>query len=1550
MRHIRRCARLAREASGCNPARVTDHAPSTASEDDRLGREAAEHLVHSWPEVGDLREAETLEFAAAAVGRLAELIAEQPALFQASRRGSERGAESLSARPFQGIVESIQNSDDQGASELRVALRLKQRRRELLIVHDGAPISLVHVGAMVMPWVSTKIDDPLASGRFGIGQNTLRALGGPIDAHCHPYHFRMDEVPVVCPPEPEIAGFYNPGDRETLLSVPLDADVDTTALEPFMVDLGTRALVFLRSIRRVALIDLKTGVAIVDHQLRERGHRTVDMQMHGHELEAHVVELSDPARRQTYMRYIVEVPLKSDERRHNKATGPTTTLGVCVPRQPERGLLYDRLPLPVASRLPVGLNAQFDPDTARSTLHEKAWNAHRFVELGDLLAGAALDLFGRDAPRAWGAVPLLNDVPDTTSEWLQERYAIDVIGRCHLRLADELRLGEGDDQCALDGIVFEDADLESVLTASDQERLADGLSAVPLAQRDRLGRWRTVLQELGRSQMLDTKDALDLLDVDDADLGEREPTWYIAFAAAAIEADVFTEFCARRGVLLDAGSRISPPGRDEPRSLVIRDEPRSLGARLGLTLPIHPVYITGDRTTRLVRSKLEDEELLVDAYESDREALTLLARGRRERIRLEDEDLLSLRNSLEQLSEDQQRELGPKIGGAIELRGVQYDNGKAETIWTSPSTSYLPKQIDRETDSFARVAGKTPGLQWLAHDYARVLKRAGGRRELGAQRLLVRLGTQAFPRLISPPNESQRYTRDPRLVSPVAGWNRPEVQATELRALAQRATHLIDDRWSPDLDAVIDHIQQERAGAGRKRRAAALLGLLARGWERHFAEHATAHAVWGFDGHWHDRGDVIATWLARAATEPWLPSATGALRSPVDLHLPSEQNKLTVGDKRSLYLMSVDDQVVRSSALSALRIRRGPSATSIVSRLEELRDAGKTGASIDEQARTAYRILALACPPDGRGQRPVDDMTVGTLRSRFAGGRVARGNRGLLLVNGRWYTPSQVFCGPPIFRRRRPFVSASSPLEPLWRTLLIELPDARDCVAVLREIAAAPLADGDRLIVMETMRALAHGLEGTTPQLRATLKTLPVWTGDEWTTRRPTYAIADEGVAAAVAGQARVWQPGFAIDEMESLIEALGLTLIGAEHFRPVANAGYGAAAGEEFRPRFARAVAHLRTELARSDQQLYETLSAPWDDLAAARLVIDLDLEVAAGIPGGRRLVAPTLAHLHRQPLTLFTRSPEDAGSAEGGGRAIAELFIGDRQKVAWAWAAMWQKAEVDLGAQKIILSSDIAEADSEDDRLAQLQTQTESRRTREGKAAKRATGAGIAKGAGTVQVRQLKEIDKLEPSHGAIVNPGAPRGGIIVPPPRKKSAPGPDAGLAPDTSSPTPGDGAGGDASQDGTSVPLSVLPPVSAREQLAYDAVMAALALDEGEVADLRQRRGVGADASDELDQSFEIKMSSGSEIPAEITLTPNEVERARTDPDFFLAVVAGLEEGAGELRVRFIFDPLSRLPLRLHNDLTLGGVRDAEALEYVFPSSAADGGTVLDPLPD
>ena len=85
-----------------------------------------------------------------------------------------------------------------------------------------------------------------------------------------------------------------------------------------------------------------------------------------------------------------------------------------------------------------------------------------------------------------------------------------------------------------------------------------------------------------------------------------------------------------------------------------------------------------------------------------------------------------------------------------------------------------------------------------------------------------------------------------------------------------------------------------------------------------------------------------------------------------------------------------------------------------------------------------------------------------------------------------------------------------------------------------------------------------------------------------------------------------------------------------------------------------------------------------------------------------------------------------------------------------------------------------------------------------------------------------------------------------------------------------------------------------------------------------------------------------MSSGTALPTDVTLTASAVAAARHDPDFFLAVVTGLEDGAGELRVRFIFDPLANLDVRVRSDLTLTGVDRAEALEFTFARRSGDQG--------
>src|SRR5262249_30369597 len=161
----------------------------------------------------------------------------------------------------------------------------------------------------------------------------------------------------------------------------------------------------------------------------------------------------------------------------------------------------------------------------------------------------------------------------------------------------------------------------------------------------------------------------------------------------------------------------------------------------------------------------------------------------------------------------------------------------------------------------------------------------------------------------------------------------------------------------------------------------------------------------------------------------------------------------------------------------------------------------------------------------------------------------------------------------------------------------------------------------------------------------------------------------------------------------------------------------------------------------------------------------LDPDLELATTLPGSEQIVVPVSAHVLRRPMILFARSADILGTAEGGGRAIADLFGGDRLKVAWAWVAMWQRAVAGLTAQRIVLSSDVKERE-QNERLSKLKTQADNRQELQRGASGGEGGNTDETGATTasVQVRQLKDLSKLRPTMGSIVNRGTGRGGIIV------------------------------------------------------------------------------------------------------------------------------------------------------------------------------------------
>jgi hypothetical protein len=1486
------------------------------NDDVASGRAAADRLAHDWDYRDWIPESPTVPWARAAIGRLGEIIATQPSILQASIKGAGRGASTLSPRPFQGIVECLQNADDLGASRLTVAYR-SVSRPELLIVHDGSPVTLANVGAMLLPWLSTKDGDPEASGRFGIGQRTLGSLGGPISMHAPPFHFVMgDDGPDPCDPEPDVPGVYDGARRDTMLVIPLFATVTGESVAEAVCDLNFEALIFLKSIRSLQFRHLEDPSQDLEFavEVTTTGKSKISFGDEESMVECSDVRIVASANGESYRRYSTRRTVREGERRSNKATGDTTPIGVCVPVVGGRTLrLYDRMPLPVLTGLSIGLNAQFDPDSARSTLQLNKWNEVRFADVGKLVAWAALDAFARGTASAWNHVPLAAEA--NRGEGWTEAQVRKLVAACHEELCQRLEVSTGAGKTPLSKLVYEETELEPLLTENDLERLRPDCVAMPWAGRDTDGRWRLVLDELRQSVVVELAAALDIVDGGEG----RSPEWYVTFAALAEAHNLTLEFTSRPGILLEDGTASTRPQPADTWVLVKRASPDAMATRLKLARQIHPAYLEADAPTSAFVGRLKKFGVLFDDRDAGADVFAILERGPATgvgaelTVKLEDGDLLALREVWAQLPRERHSALGPRIGRCVELKATWYrPDGGRESGWARPVEMYLPAAIDREVDSFAKAAGRAPGLKWADPEYGKLLKHLSGRSAIGAQRLLVAWGVAREPRLVKPADERVLWSRDTTPASPVGFMQTPS-QLQAIRA-DHRNTYLIDDHWSPDADAVVADIAKAPIKTRRKR-GTALLAALSRGWERRYFEVATAFPAYAYNGYWHRGQEVRATWLARLADVKWMPDAGNGLQRPSDLQLlvPGSPPRPS---ERWTTVAKFDSQIQRSGILTALGVKAGPTQRDLIARLEAL-SKGLVSVAVAEEASATYQLLAASLRDRSEGV-PEGRMSAAQLRNAF---RAGPDGRGLLLVGTQWCSPEQVLRGPAIFGPRRAFAPHIDGLEPLWKALGVNLPTTADAIAVLKEMSKSSPTPADLGIAIRALTLVAGALGEMSSQLRTTLRRLPLWIGREWTVDRPVYAFEGEALLASAPADLKVWRPGLtSFTALEPLLDLLGVVRLSLSDFRAASTPAYGMAEGEALRPTYSRGVSLLRQELIRADQALLDSLTVDCDELLAAPVVIDPELSIVATLASGL-IALPARAHMGRDPLRLIIRDARDATTAEGAGAAVASLFEGDRQKAAWAWAAVWPRAAAGEQAEGAVLPKTRADRGDAKDRLDKLAKQAaqrtehrEMRKSNKGEPAKSTRS-------NPVQVRKLRELEDLEPSVGMIVNEGAKPSGDLVFAKRCKAK----------ERTFTAGNGG---QQKNGGSPTRTVLPPSSDREKMALDAVRRALRLESQQLNDLRAARGVGVDAIDELRQCYEIKMSSGAGMPTDVTLTASEIEAARNDPDFFLAIVSGLEDGAGHLRVRFIFDPLSNLDVRVRGDLTLTGIDKAEALEFTF----------------
>ncbi len=1488
------------------------------------GREAAQRLWKLGLEATQIDDPLTPDFAQGALDELDLLQQGTPGILREVLEGAQSSAEQLHVESFHGLIEVVQNADDVGAHEVRIAIRKNRRHSTLLIAHDGDRVRLEHVIAMTLAFVSTKRDDPRAKGRFGIGLKTLGRLGKCLTVHCAPYHFAI-EGNRVRPSKParSIAGFHDPRSTDTLLELHLRPEFDIDEFCSWFSMLGAQALVFLDKVRSLRLFDIRRRKTVAHHRLTVLPTQVVTLP--GLKEPCRCTTLKVPRTGRYWSRYEIDKKVPPNLKRLHKAMGETTPIGVALPGRPDdRGKLCAGLPLGIPTQLPISLNAQFDMDTARGAIQHVKLNEWLLGRITEVVTAVALDRLHKDPTEAWKAIPLRQEQTVPDDDWLSERIT-ELVETIQARVRRRFNITIAGEQRRLREIAYEAVPLEGLIGQREVTGLRPKLWLLPKNTRDKEGRWRAILAELGGATLIDVEEATRLFDWEDDDLGQRDVRWFIKLARAALDEDLGEQLWYRRSVLTADDRRIVPPTPHVEGQLLLRSaRPDSLASRLGLAHAVHPAYLSRWSDAVVVRKWLEENKMLHDAPDAESTLRALAAQEEgSEPITLDDDELRVLRDTFEEVTPEVAEELGPTVGRAIAFDVQQWKENKRVPATARPYDAYLPASIEDRKDGWSKAAARTPGINWVHPRYEEVLRRAGRRRRkrgerntLAARALFRLLGAAAAPRLVEPDYYETRFD-DP--ASPIDVLQLSLSQREALVELKRHATHLKDDRLSPDLAAVLRDLRRVRKLRQRRDRVRALLSTLEREWTGLYADHVTAEAVYS-QNTWHRAGTIPTSWIGRAMDEPWLTNEAGKPTPPRNLAVRTPATEAIFGDYRELYARELDESDSFSPLVRALRVTTDPEVSELVEQLGELRQSGDVPDNRPLELR--YAAIAAACKkrepsPDDK----VGDLTVRQLRARFG---TQRTKPGLIYANDQWLPPSRVYLGARIFGIRHAFVSEKSAPIRLWQTLRIAPPTMVDCIEVLGEVAGGAKESLDEETLVNTYLYLEERLKDATARDRRRLRSLPLWTGTDWKTSRPVYVTDVAEVAMALSNRISVWQLPVAATVVPKLIEATGVTVLNATSFDTIVHQN-AFLTGATLERQFKSAVELLQDWLARHDRRLARAHSVPWEALAKPRIACDPDLQLELRIDRRSPIAVRARAHVSHDPLTFYFADADAVGEDDAGGQMLASLFTaGDRDKLALAWGRCWAKAgRGERGA--VALAEDTGDETS----LKALFEQASRTKPlkRSSRPAKRATRKKDSLSAtAELPVRRLKTLDQLSGKTvdlvGADATDPSPKGrrrglGRKLPPGKRIGKRG----------KPAP------------RSAPLDYSD--KEKEDLAVVVLHLAINGEATELRDYRHLRGVGADALDKVGRSFEIKAHYGA-MPDEVTLTGAEAERAFVKREkFFLAVISGLEEGY-ETIVKIIPNPLRNLDFKPSTSVTLAGItRRKSAIEVRFPDTTLDG---------
>lgn len=1424
------------------------------------GRKAAQLILDEEPDAEGIVDPRTSPFAEGVIEQLAAALAATRGPFRRALTGAAAAAEDLNVEPFHGLIEVIQNADDLQAREVRFAFRTNGGNRQLLIVHNGAPVECHHVLPITLPYLTTKAENPDQKGRFGIGLKTLARISTGLTIHSAPYHFAAEKLSISrVSPEDAIADFYAP-ETDTLIVLTLTPNFLEDDFSSWFGAWRDDGLLFLNTVRRFRWCDV-AGATLAEKSLSASEWEDANFKITHSEI-ASVRKRIVRSGANAWEVYAGEVRVPANLSRAHKAKSDLTRIVIAIPEVPAESGIFVAFKTRVPTTLAISIDAQFDPSTAREELIKNDWNAWLVERCADIVGNVASGLLATKPLSGWRVVPLSEEsVGIPTEPWPFTAFA-DAFGRARTELADAASLRFGGQLVPINKTAYEHADLGGLLDTADVAKLAPECFPVPAEVRDASGRWRRILTELAVSQVVGTSALLQ--GFAQALFSNKTAAWWVDAARRLIlghprKLDIFGSPCWRtaddRAVACSMRGNVGRP-------LVFGASASGFATRWKLFDQLHPAYgyLTIGEEVRDWLSKFAHYTTNPDAR-TELEAFA--AAHRNSPVEISDSELRELRDEFDKLADREARVLGPRVGGVLLLDGYIHRAGKKPAIKVSPTDAYLPRSLDSEHPYWPIAAVGLPGINWLSPRYEEVLKtgatrarrkREDGTMSRGARKFLMLIGAECAP----------------RLKPPLIQWLNSDLRHQEMRSL--NANVVSGDQVSPDMERVLDALEK-KPKKERRPRSAALIQALSQHWSRLYADHTRAQAGHHARVYTYPRGEVTAGWLCRLREKDWVAVGNGNLVRPGKAVVRWQQTEGVYAT--SEFVCNLQRSDIDEGVSDALGFIVYVLASDMVRTLERLRDENAKANHND--VLQIYRNLNKLCTKGMAGTRRVGDVREMELRQLFSAGR------GLISVRpGEWRRPEEMFNGKDVFHQPSIFVPQGPHYADLWTLLDIRKPDLKSCIRHCKKLAETTYDAVTEAALIDVYRYMEPLLKESDNSKRGRLRSLPLMCSGKWVETRPVYFVEDRELRAAFAvalpGHG-FWTPPCDVRDLVELMRALDLVPLNPS--LRVTKDVRAAAAGEELRDRFRAGVDHLSNELARNDAATREKLTITWDDLRDFPLfvyerafdVMASDLNLGAG-------------EVRLRLKALLTSSPQELHVVEDAiplrdhcGRAIASLFSADVQRgIEAEWSASWMASKA-VSVEPMRFASDESHAEA----LATLAEQVTSV-----KGAGQIKVSTPASRASTAKPRMLKSsqggVTAVEIHKGAPPNTGpgvAPRPLVSLPPAFT---------VPPGRANPA-----------------AAVLYSSADLEQRAWEILTPTLnTANAPELVDFRNRRGIGADGVIDWKTFVELK-ATGRSPQTSVELTNAEYERAiERGKDFILALVSGLEDGY-QAEARLIIDP-------------------------------------------